>query len=395
MSNRFRYRAVAISGRLQRGTMNAATANEAECFLRQRGLQPISVTPEHQQQRRSSVPLDELALVFRSLSSLRTAGVPLDQAIRSTCPIASPRLRGVLDQASVAIAAGKSFTESLETGRGEVPALVLGMVRAGERSGHLNLALSQAADQLEYEAELRSRLRQALAYPLLLAFSGALSVTVIVGVVVPRFSVLLGDFGQELPPATQALVTLSDWLQRWWMLLAGLTGVILSSVWPMAQTPAGQRALDRLILGLPVLGRMAHAIASARFLRALSAAIGSGMPLLPSMSAAGEATGQHEMRHRLELAKAAIEAGRPLSESLRGARALSPLAMELLTVGEATGQLGAMAGRASTLLAADAERQLSLAVRLLEPGLIVLFGGITAFIAGALLQAVYSLRPVS
>ena len=111
MTSLFQYRAVSAAGRLQRGTVKAASAHTAEAVLTARGLHPISVVPDHRSIQRSTVPLAELALVFRSLASLRAAGVPLDQAIRSTCPLASARLRGVLEDARISLAAGKSLED--------------------------------------------------------------------------------------------------------------------------------------------------------------------------------------------------------------------------------------------------------------------------------------------
>jgi general secretion pathway protein F len=393
MTTRYRYRAAEANGRVARGTLDAASLTEAGTLLLLRGLQPIDVVATAPGMARSTAPKQQLALVFRSLASLREAGVPLERAVRCTLPLTSGRLRETLEQALSHLSAGRMLADSLDDGGGMLPQLVSGMLRAGERAGQLTQALTRVAEQLEHEAEFQARLRQALAYPMLLVVAGIASIGVITGVVIPRFSLLLAEFGQELPPLTQALLGMSALMQRWWPVLLGGLAAVALLVWQRWQSIEGRRAIHAALLSLPVLGPLRHSLSSARVLRAFSSALLAGIPLLSALRAAGEASGDSEVLARLDRSAVLVAEGQPASAALSSTRALTGLATDLLAVGEGTGQLGAMAARAATLLSTDAERRLQTMVRLLEPGLVVLFGGLTTFVAAALLQAVYSIRP--
>jgi type II secretory pathway component PulF len=276
---------------------------------------------------------------------------------------------------------------------GVVPGVVLGMLRAGERGSQLPLALEQVATHLEQEADLVARVRQALAYPLLLAVVGTASVLVIGTVIVPRFAELLGDLGQGLPPATRVLLVSSGLLSHYWFLLIHAFAAGVALVVEVLRRPASRRRLEEALLETPLLGAVRHALATSRVARALGAMLSTGMPLLAALDAVREAAGDLAVADRLVRARERVAQGAPLTRSLERERALTPSALQLLAVGESSGRLGDMARRAGDLAAQEAERGLKTLVTLVEPALIVAFGGLVAFVAAALLQAVYSIRP--
>src|SRR5206468_6855279 len=156
----------------------------------------------------------DLAIVFQSIAALVSAGVPLERAVSSSEALARGALRDTLAAARARLHEGESFAQALGAARSVVPGIVLGMLRAGERGSQLSRALEQVATHLEQEAELVARVRQALAYPLLFAVVGVASVLVIGAVIVPRFAELLGDLGQDLPPATRLLLVGSAFLSH-------------------------------------------------------------------------------------------------------------------------------------------------------------------------------------
>jgi type II secretory pathway component PulF len=268
------------------------------------------------------------------------------------------------------------------------------MVRAGERGSRLAEALDQVAGHLEQEAGLVARVRQALAYPMLLAVAGTTSVLVIGTVIVPRFAELFGDWGGELPVATRLLLGGSQALARWWPpLVVGVAFAVTAAV-TWARRPAGRRWHHEWLLGLPLIGPLRLGLATTRVARALGAMLATGMPLLVALEAAGEAAGDEAVARRLRGARERVASGATLTDSLGRERAVTPLALQLVAVGESSGRLAEMTRRAGDLAAQEAERGLRTLVTLLEPALIVAFGGLVAFVAAALLQAVYSVRPM-
>lgn len=394
MRQSYMYRAAGADGRIRRGSVEAASADEASATLLERGLSPIRLEAAGAAAPRSSAPRRELAVVFRSLATLLAAGLPLDRTLAATEPLARGSLRTTLATARGRLTQGETLATALDSSRGTVPTLALALLRAGERAGRLTEALDQVATQLEHEADLTARLRQALAYPLLLAIGGSVSIAVIVTMVIPRFVTILGDLGQELPPSTALLLAGAAWLGRWWPLLgvAALLSVVSLILW--LRTLQGRSRAHELLLQLPIVGTTRLALGSTRFLRGLSSSLQAGLPLVPALAIARDAADDAALSARLSRAAEQVLQGRPLSASLAEAQALAPLGLQLLAVGESSGQLASMAARAAAVLSQEVERQLQTLVKLIEPVLILLFGAVIAFVAAALLQAVYSVRPV-
>jgi type II secretory pathway component PulF len=160
------------------------------------------------------------------------------------------------------------------------------------------------------------------------------------------------------------------------------------------RTPGGRLLVARSLLAVPLIGSLRQALATARWGRALSGMLEAGMPLLPALAAARDAAGDPAVGERLDRVHSRVAEGQELTASLEREEALAPSAMRLVAVGESSGALARMADRAGDLAAAEADRTLAALVTLLEPALVVVFGGLVAFVAAALLQAVYSLKPV-
>ena len=222
---------------------------------------------------------------------------------------------------------------------------------------------------------------------------GAASVLVITTIVVPRFAAILGDLGQQLPPATRLLLGMSGLLTRFWIPLLVIVVLATSSAVEWIRRPAGRKRLDEFLLKLPYIGSVRRALATARVMRALGGMLRAGVPLLPALDAAREAAGDLAIAERLERSRERVVQGAALAAALEREVALSPSALQLMMVGESSGRVGEMALGAGNLAAQEAERGLRTLVTALEPALILAFGGMVAFTAAALLQAVYSLRP--
>jgi type II secretory pathway component PulF len=390
--NAYSYRAARHDGAIVTGAIEAESLGQAATTLANRGLFAIAVEPAAEE-RRPSASRRDLAIAFRGIAALVASGVPLERAVAATEPLTRGPLRDTLATARQRLHEGTSFGIALAAGRGVVPGLVLGMVRAGERGSQLSQALEQVAAHLELEADLVARVRQALTYPLLLAVAGIASVLVITTVVVPRFAAILGDLGQQLPPATRLLLGTSQLLSRFWIPLLLLT---IAAVWAAVdwiRQPTGRKRIEEALLKLPLIGSLRRALATARVMRALGGMLRSGMALLPALDAAREAAGDLAIAERLIRSRERVVQGAALTAAFEREAALSPSALQLVMVGESSGRVAEMALSAGNLAAQEAERGLRTLVIVLEPALIVAFGGLVAFTAAALLQAVYSLRP--
>jgi type II secretory pathway component PulF len=391
--NAFRYEAARIDGATVRGVLDAETTIEAAAVLSGRGLFPLSVepNPERKAWRLGLGSVRAQATVFQGLASLVEAGIPLDKALQATESVASERIRLALRRIGTRVREGSSLGTALTAEDGFCSGITIGLVRGGERGVGLGAALTQAAAQLEREAEAVARVRGALAYPLLLAGVGTASVGVIVTFVVPRFVALLGDLGQTLPLATRMLVTASTVARHFglFFVAAGIGTVMLG----LRAARERRVAWHEWLLRLPLVGTIRHALASARVCRTLSALLGTGTPALAALAIAEDAAGDAAVANRLRRARERVSEGASLSTALGSTSAVTATSLQLLTIGEGSGRLSPLLAKAAELEERDAERRLKTVLTFLEPGLILAFAGVVAFVAAALLQAVYSLRP--
>src|SRR6266566_4426213 len=288
----FRYRAARADGGIVDGLVDASSATQASAVVTDRGLFPLAVSPaEAAEGARRAASRRDLAIVFQSIAALVSAGVPLERAVASSEALARGALRDTLAAARTRLHEGEGLAQALGRARGVVPGIVLGMLRAGERGSQLPLALGQVATHLEQEAELVARVRQALAYPLLLAVVGVASILVIGAVIVPRFAELLGDLGQDLPPATRLLLVSSSLLSQYWFLLVPAVAGVVGLGVEAARRPPIRRRVAEGLLSAPLIGPVRLALATSRIARALGGMLAAGMPLLAALAAAREAAG--------------------------------------------------------------------------------------------------------
>lgn len=387
----FRYEAARADGALVHGTLEATTVPDVTGVLSARGLYPLRVEPERRPAFQRRVSARAQATVFESLASLLEAGVPLQQALAGTERVATGSLRPAVARLGTRVREGTSLGAALAADDVPFSSVAIGLVRAGERGMGLGAALLRAAAQLEREAETAARIRAALAYPLLLLVIGCASVGLITVFIVPRFVALLGDLDQTLPPATRVLMTVSE--------IARQYGVMIAIIGVGAAISASRIAQQRLaawhdwLLRLPLIGPIRHALATARAARTLGALLGTGTPALAALEIARDASGDAAMAARLRDAKARVAEGAGLAAALDATRALTPAAQQLAAIGDQSGRLPRLLAKAAELEDREAERRLKTLVGFVEPALILTFAGIVAFVAAALLQAVYSLRP--
>lgn len=315
----------------------------------------------------------------------------MHKALHVTGGLAKGKLADAFQRMEARVRNGSSLAAALADEGDLFPAVAIGLVRAGERGVGLDTALLQTARELERKAETAARIRATLAYPLLLILVGSASIGLIAFFVVPRFATLLGDLGQSLPPTTRILLAFSSLMRRY--------GVVIGAI-VVAGLVAGFKAIGERrvawhgwLLDLPIVGPIRHALATGRAARALGALLSTGTPALTALSIAHEASGDAAVAERLQAARERVAQGTGITAALEHARALTSGALELAAIGESSGKLPSMLAKAADLEEQRAEQQLKTLVAFAEPALILVFAAVVAFVAAALLQAVYSLRP--
>lgn len=392
----FTYRAIRADGTEQLGELSAASRDAAREQLASTGVFPVDVRLLVSfSGRRTSVPTADLALGLRLLGSLLGSGLPLERAL-GIFPHIAPRGW----EASRIAALRTSVREGLPLARAfrdagfGLPPHVSGMIEAGEAGGTLVEALREVAQLVEQSAEHRAAVHGALAYPAILAVAGTSAVAMLVGVVLPRFSDILSDIGQELPPSARLLMFVSALMSRWWPLLLGVpVAMIAWSVHTVARDAVARRRVHEWLLALPVIGPLRHATAGARVASALSSMLGTGVPIASALAHGALAAGDDAISARVLAAREGVIRGERLSHAFAAGAVVRPGVLQLIRAGEATGELGEMLKTSARIEAEWSMARIRTLTRLIEPSLILCFGGAIAFVAAALLQAVYSIRP--
>jgi general secretion pathway protein F len=396
MQTAFAYRAASVSGAVEQGTVDAGSAREAREIIASRGLYLLAIERRVEvQERRQQMPDADLALGLRILADLLESGLPIGRALHAFEELAPRSWRPALPHIRQSVREGRTFAAALASAPVAVPGLVIGIAQAAEAGTGSGAAIRRAAELMEAAAELRSSIRSALAYPMVVAAAGLLAVGVLITVVLPRFAQILADLGQTLPASTRIVIAGAA-LVRASLVPAALAAAIVFATWrAWTRSAAGRRSWHGLLLSIPVLGSVRRGSAAARMAHALSALLESGVTMATALVHAGRATGDAELEARIASARAAIGAGEPLSRALEANAAATLTVVRLVRAGEESGRLAALLGHAARIEQQRADRIVKTAVRLLEPLLLLTFASAVALIAAALLQAIYSVRPAA
>ncbi len=405
-TTRWRYQAADAQGAMTRGEVDAASAEDAAAELRRRSLWVIALEPTRaatlalalaspvrllkRVARRTTDGDESLALLTRTVATLLESGVPLVRALAfAASGETDARWQRIFGGLQEAVTRGESLSEAAARVEA-LPRAYAPLLAAAEASGSMADTFARLADDLELRSQLRSRVRAALVYPTLLAIASTVGTLVILVVVVPRFADLIAGAGGTVPASTRLLIGLSALLSRYGWLVAIAVALAGTAVRQSLQDVARRRRWHAARLRWPLIGRFEREQAAAGYLSTLAVALESGVPLLRAMSLARATVGNDDLAERLARAEALVRDGGSVSQALSGS--LTPLATRLLEAGEESGALAPLARRAATAANDQVQRVVTSAVALIEPVMILGFGGVVGFVALALLQAIYGIN---
>lgn len=394
----FRYRASTDAGDIVEGVLRASSREAVLRELRRQQLWPVAVDPVVVRSpnaiRLGVSPAARrrgVAGWVRTLATLLDAGAPLDRALGVAQGQAThPDVQRGAKAIRTAVQGGMSLAEAMRLQPVLFDPLHVGVVRAGEAAGALDTALDTLAGYLEEDLTLRAQLTSALIYPALMATVATLGMLVLLLFVVPRFSALLSDLGGSMPASTQVLIGIGAVVTRGWWVFAGVIALAVVASRRALAVPATRLRWHAHRLTLPVIGTLERAMATARFTRALGLMLTGGLPLMPALRLARSGVTNQAIAAELERVAGEVARGQPLGPSLAGV--LSPMAVQLLAVGEESGKLDALCLRAAAQHDEEVRRSLRTLASLLEPALILLFGAVVGFVALAMLQAIYAVN---
>jgi len=396
----YKYEALSDAGRQNSGLIEADNPRAARAAVRALGLTPLSidVVQQHGAQegsrftRRVFGPT-ALAVWTRQLAGLVGSGLPIERALTALADESEDsKQRELISQLKAEVNAGAAFARALASAPREFDEVYRGVVAAGEQSGALGQVLEKLADDLEERQDLKAKLIGAMAYPAIVSLISVFIVIFLVTYVVPQIATVFTSSKRTLPVLTVAMLAISDFVRTWgWALLAGLVagGAALRFA---LKAPAFRLRFDAGILGLPLVGRLARGYNAARFAGTLAMLAGAGVPILKALQAAAETLSNRAMQADALDALVQVREGAPLGSALAGKKRFPGILAMFARLGEQTGQLPEMLGRAARQLGVEVQRRSMAAATLLEPLLIVAMGAIVLLIVLAVLLPIIQLN---
>jgi general secretion pathway protein F len=397
----YRFEAARESGSVEKGEIDADTPRAARSALRARGLVPISVKvlgqADAQKDTGSRLRMREadLALATRQLASLMTAGLQLDVALSTLVEQAEETAqRDIFRAVRADVLAGHRFAEALESHPGVFPRVYCATIAAGEQAGNFGAVLERLAQYLEERQALRAKLLAAATYPAIVTVIAIAIVLFLMTYVVPQVVQVFEQTRQALPWPTRLLLALSAFLREYglWMLVA--IGAGIYAVRAALKRPGPKSAWDGTVLRLPLFGRIARGVDTARFASTLAMLSQAGVPILRALAAAEATLTNTLLRSAATDAIERVREGVGLGRALAATKAFPPVLVRLIEVGEATGDLPKMLTHAAANQSREVERRATAAATLIEPVLILIMGVIVLGIVLAVLMPIIEINQI-
>jgi general secretion pathway protein F len=398
---RFSYKAISATGEVLEGELAAESREEALSQLRGEGVMPLRAEALARGRREGSklnlLPKEpksgkRMVLLFtRELAVLLRAGIPLDRALAKLADPSRPgTFKTVAQRLLDDVKKGSPLSDAMEGQSGLFPSFYVGMIRAGEAGGTLEGVLERLLEALEKAERLRQRLRSALVYPMLVLLMTAVSLIILMTQVVPEFSPLFEDLGDELPLTTRAVILASDLTIEWGWLAAVIVVVLALLARASWRTQGGRLRQDRWILSFPLIGDIVRKSETARFCRALGTLLENGVSHLLAVEIASGTLANRAIADRTRIMRFALEKGEGFAAPLRMGNVFPTLALQLIEVGEESGSLDRMLLQIADIYDEETQRAVERLLAMLVPLVTIALGILIAVVIGAVLSAILS-----
>ena len=399
----FEYEAMDFGGKTRRGVLSADSQRQARQELRRRNLTPVKLSAPRSETKAGApgakVPRigpGQLVIVTRQLSALIGAGTPLEEAlnavaVQSDAGASRTRLIAVRER----VMEGWRFADALAEDEKSFPALYRAVIAAGETSGDLSGVLNRLATMLEKNRAIRNKAIASLIYPAALAVIAGCVVTALMIFVVPKIIDQFNAFGAELPFLTKVVVGLSNGIVAYGAYALILFLIFGVGAWRALKEPPVRLAFDRFMLQIPVFGRLARAVDGARFARTLATLFSGGAQLIDSLVGSQRTMSNSFMRERLNTTVTMVGEGASLAAALKRADVLPPMLVHMVAAGERAGALADLLDKAAAQLEDEFDTASTVALRLLEPMIIVAMGGAVLVIVLSILLPILRLNTLA
>ncbi len=407
----YHYNAMDSQGQEVSDDIQALSSEEAISKIRNLGYFPTKIkekgsrrrgkaeksatsTPKHRRGTGGKVKQKILVQFTRQLSTLQDAGLPILRSLRILEEQQKPgTLKNVIGAVADDVESGATLSEAMAKYPKTFNNLYTNMVAAGEAGGVLDLILNRLAEFMEKAQKLKGKVKGAMVYPIcviLIAFAIVMGIMVFV---VPKFEAIFADLGSKLPAVTRSLMDMSTWIAKeygWaWLLFSPIAFVAATRFIRMSET--GRFILDTILLKIPVLGQILGKTSIARFGRTLGTLISAGVPILEALHITRETAGNEVFRRALGGVHDSIRKGETFAEPLRKAKVCDSIVVNMIDVGEETGDLDKMLTKVADNYDEEVDVLVGALVSLMEPIMVIVLGGICGFIVVALFMPMVQL----
>ncbi len=378
----FRYQVRDGSGRLVSGNIEAATVNAAAENLLRRGLTPIKISEAKSGNAglasfdlsllwQGKIKLDELVVFTRQMYSLTKAGIPIMRAINGLAESAhSKLLQRALAGVSEALSSGRTLSTAMSDYPKVFSQLFVSIVHVGENTGRLEQAFLQLSQYLELEMDTRKRIKTAMRYPTFVMIAIVVAMVILNILVIPQFAEIFARFNVELPLATRILIGTSYFFVHFWpLLLVMIVAAIVALRWYLSR-PKGRLLWDKTRLRLPIVGSVIERSLLARFSRSFAMMVAAGVPLNQALSLVAGAVDNAFMADRIVEMRRGIERGESLLRNAVASELFTPLVLQMISVGEETGQVDELLNEAAEFYEREVDYDLKSLTARIEPILI-------------------------
>ena len=393
---KFKWEGKIPGGEVRSGVMEAPNATVVKAQLRHQRIIPTKIKRYRERKQinlfKSKVKAKSLAVFTRQLATMIDAGLPLVQSLDILAEQEeNPAFRTILNQVKEDVESGMTFAAALKKHPKAFNELYVNMVVAGEESGTLDLIMNRLAIFIEKSEALRRKVKSALMYPMIVTFVAIVVVGILMIFVIPTFEKMFREAGQPLPALTQLVVDMSKFIRSHILYVIAGVIVLIFLFRRVRQTNRGRKAMDRILLHLPVFGILLRKVAVARFTRTLSALMTSGVPILDGLQIVAKTSGNKLIEDTVLDARESISSGENIAKPLARSKVFPPMVTRMISAGESTGALDQMLNKIADFYEDEVDTAVAGLTSMLEPIMIVFLGGVVGTIVIAMYLPIFNM----
>lgn len=399
MITEYIYTATNKSGKSVKGSVQATNREEALTSLRHQDLRPLTVKAASEGKHRrgfgKGVKLKELVIFTRQLSTMVSAGVPLNRSLATLQEQAEGEyFKKVLTEVSKDVQAGNPLGDAFAKYPHIFNDVYVNMIKAGEAGGILEEILKRLANQIEKEASIKKKIKSAMTYPAVILGVTVIGFFGIMLFIIPKISSILKELGGEnaqLPVYTRAMLGISNFMQHNALIIFALLAIVVYLLTRYVRTPAGKYNLHALMLKVPIVRTVVIKVAIARFARTFASLMSAGVGVLDALEVTGGAIGNKVIEKELRDAATQVKNGKQLSEPLSASAHFPPIVGQMLAVGEETGKVDEILVKVADFYEEEVAAVIDALSSLIEPLMIIVLGAVVGLIAASVMGPIAGL----